>query len=55
MVQEMQSLKKYSNSSTNAGTDLGNNSCLNQKNIDRNFFTSPANNNELTDSMGILN
>ena len=50
----MQRLKKYSGSSTTAGTDLGNDSCIkgnNNKSVDRGFFTSP---NELTEPMTIL-
>jgi hypothetical protein len=43
----MQRLKKYSGSSTTAGTDLGNDSCiknnpLQNKSVDRGFFTSPG-------------
>ncbi|CDW86995.1 serine threonine-protein kinase nek2 [Stylonychia lemnae] len=54
-LQEIQRLKKYSGSSkTTQGTDLGNESCINNQNqsMDRNFFTSPSNNNnELQDSV----
>ena len=53
----MQRLKQNSGTSTTAGTDLANESCLNTKvnqSTDKNFFTSPTNNlNELTDSIGI--
>ncbi len=62
-MQEMLRLKKYSGSSTNAGTDLANDSSLqNTKNqhalsikseneSDANFFTS-SHNNELIGSIG---
>ena len=59
----MQRLKKYSGSSTTAGTDLANDSCMNAKmqmlqnksgsENERNFFASPH--NELTDSIGFQN
>ena len=57
----MQRLKKYSGSSTTAGTDLGNDSCIKNNgpinnSTERGFFTSPGNiiDAELTDSISIL-
>lgn len=63
-VQEMK-LKKYSGSSTTAGTDLGNDSCLKHTHSGGSgpgsgMFTSPTNaghllnGNDLTDSINIM-